>query len=152
MKTILYITKLVVVSIVLFGVTACSQNNPIVDDGYKSPYIRSVITESIPINDSDYLNDVVQVYIENSHKIFNQIEFTFTRRPINNREINIQLKSLRLRQDNVEVSLDSVKVENPGEMIIYYGATPYILSIDQYRFIFFVSVDSQYSVQMNSTK
>jgi hypothetical protein len=152
MKTILYITKLVVVSIVLFGVTACSQNNPIVDDGYKSPYIRSVITESIPINDSDYLNDVVQVYIENSHKIFNQIEFTFTRRPINNREINIHLKSLRLRQDNVEVSLDSVKVENPGEMIIYYGATPYILSIDQYRFIFFVSVDSQYSVQMNSTK
>lgn len=152
MKTILNITKLVVVSIVFFGVTACTQNNPIVDDGYKSPYISSVITESIPINDSDARNDVVHVYIENSHKIFNQIEFTFTRRPIKNQEINIQLKSLRLKHDYVEVSLDLVKVENPGEMIIYYGATPYIVSIDQYRFIIFVSEDSQYSVQLNSTE
>ena len=152
MKTILYITKIVVVSIVFLGVTACSQNNPIVDDGYQSPYISSVTTVSIPFNDSDDLNDVVQVNIENSHKIFNQIEFTFTRRPINNQEISIQLKSLVLKHDNTQVSLDSLKVENPGEQIIYYGATPYIVSIDQYRFIIFVSKDSQYSVQLNSTK
>lgn len=151
-KAMHHTIKLVVLSIVLFGLIACIPQSHIVDDGYKTPYIKSLRSESFPINDSGNINDVVFVEIEHSHQEFDRLEFSFLREHINNHELYIQLKHLKLRNGNSDVMLDSMQFDYPTRMMIYYNATPYTVIIGKYRFTIFVSKENEYSIHFSSTK